>query len=880
MRLFVLFIFWFYQSLAEYRLKVLNETSISLFGILTLVEPQKYKDAYGADLKKLTLEVFYQSNEIVRVKITDASSTRWEIPNSIIERVHPVNTQLPETKGKLQYSFKYIENLFSFEIVRLSDNFSVFKSDGFPLIFQDQYIELSTSIDEESATYGLGESTRTNHALVSNKTFTMWAADIGSYIFNSNLYGSYPFYLQMLKEKKNAHGVLMMNSNGMDIDLNDKSITFKMIGGIIDLYVSVGPTPIEVVSQYTSIVGKPAMMPYWSLGFHNCKWGYKNIDEVKEVVKNYSIANIPLDTQWVDIDYMQNYKDFTLDSVNFPMDKMDEFVDNLHNNGQHFIPIVDPGIMVTSNYDALEEGLKQDIFIKDVKGGYYLGEVWPGATYFPDFIHPNAKDYWTNQLNNFHKLVSFDGIWIDMNEVSNFCNSDGMGQVCELSQACNYCVECSTVEPTNKYDFPPYKINNQKGILSVKTVAMSATQYGNIPVYNTHNLYGLAEQIVTNSALKSILQKRPFVLSRSSFLSTGVHSAKWTGDNAATWDDLKASIVSIMDFNIFGVPMIGADICGFNGDTTEELCARWIEVGSFYPFARNHNTFGALPQELYRWESVAEASRQALSIRYQLLPYLYSLFYAAHTRGEPVIRPLWMNFRSDSNALQIDEQFMWGSGVLFSPVLTSNTNTIKAYFPQGLWYSFNDQALSVDASEGGFYTSLYTPLTATNVHIFGGTIIPLQTKGGMNTKTSRLLPFIILNAFNNDNYAQGSLFIDNGDELELNNYLDISFQSMIIAKESEGDQGASGTGLFKNHIIHNSILTSSDNNNSISYEIGIIIIMGKEFDCPTQAWINNYDNNKQGGQLNVICHYNMGSITLIISNIKLKIYDEFEIIWK
>jgi alpha-glucosidase (family GH31 glycosyl hydrolase) len=359
------------------------------------------------------------------------------------------------------------------------------------------------------------------------------------------------------------------------VTLTSTEIAFKAVGGVIDLYVFVGPSPKAVVQQYTSVVGRPAMMPYWSLGFHNCKYGYTSISEVEEVVANYSAAGIPLDTQWVDIDYMEAYRDFSTDPANFPVDEMARFVDTLHENGQHFIPIIDPGIMIKDGYPAYENGLKTDVFIKDIKQGYYLGQVWPGPTYFPDFFHPNAQKYWTSELASFHDLVAVDGLWIDMNEISNFCNIDGRGQTCVNSSpnGCpspgasqtDCCLVCSEVEAGNTLDYPPYNIGNKLGLLGTKTVAASSQHYGNISVYDAHNLYGISEQIATASALRSIRGKRPFLLSRSSFLGTGNFSAKWTGDNAATWDDLKSSLISIMDFNIFGVPMVGADICALAG---------------------------------------------------------------------------------------------------------------------------------------------------------------------------------------------------------------------------------------------------------------------------------------------------------------------------
>jgi len=388
-----------------------------------------------------------------------------------------------------------------------------------------------------------------------------------------------------------------------------------------------------------------------------------------------------------------------------------------------------------------------------------------------------------------------------MNEIASFCNDDGKGQVCAntASQGCpapgasqtSCCLVCKTVDSTNKLDFPPYNIANNKGLLSAKTLAMSATHYGNITVYDAHNLYGLTEQIATAGALTDIRGKRPFVLSRSGFLSTGVHSAKWTGDNQASWDDLKASIIGVMDFNLFGVPMIGADICGFIGDSNEELCARWIEVGAFYPFSRDHNTLGAAPQELYVWPTVAEASRNALGLRYQLLPYMYTAFADAHFNGATVARALWMNFPTDPLCASIDRQFMLGDGVLLSPVLDSGATTVSAYFPQGYWYSLFTKQLSVDASTGGKTVSLATSLTQTNAHVLGGAIVPMQGSA-LTTTASRATPFSLLVALSPAGTASGSLFWDDGEQIELTEYLSVSY-SAVYARDSLGVYAGSVT---------------------------------------------------------------------------------------
>eukprot|EP01038_Epipyxis_sp_PR26KG_P009449 gene9449-12733_t len=845
------------ESTGGYSLSNVEESTSGFSGKLSLISGTS---TYGADLSSLMLYVSYESEDIIRIKITDPSSSRWEVPYNVINR-NKIGTYPKDQNTNLKLT--YNSSPFSFEVTRVSDGKSIFKADS-SIIFKDQYIQISTSTDSTATTFGLGESARTNHALKTGKTYTMWAADVPSLVKDTNLYGSFPFYLQMVNGA--AHGAMMMNSNGMDVDLQQNSITFKMIGGIIDLYVFAGSTPSQVVSQYTQIVGRPAMMPYWSLGFHNCKYGYTSLNQVQQVVANYSAAGIPLDTQWMDIDYMQNYRDFTFDSVNFPQEQVSAFVYQLHSNGQHFVPIVDPGIMVKSNYDAYEQGLKEDLFVKDIKGGYYLGQVWPGPTYFPDFLHPSAQDYWTSQMKTFHEAVNVDGIWIDMNEASNFCNDDGAGQVCAntapsgcpapgASQT-DCCLSCTMVDSSNKYDFPPYAINNNKGKLSTKTIAVSATQYGGVSMYNSHNLYGLTEQIATNQALATIRSKRPFLLTRSSFLSSGVHTAKWTGDNGATWDDLKASIVGIMDFNMFGVPMVGADICGFIYDTTEELCARWIEVGSFYPFSRNHNTLGAAPQELYLWDNVAAASRNALSIRYQLLPYMYTLFYNANTAGETVIRALWMNFPSDSNALSVDRQFMVGSGILVSPVLDQGVTSVNAYFPQGLWYSFSDKTLAVDASSGGVTKSLYTPLTSTNVHVKGGVILPLQ-QSAMTTTKGRATPFTLFAALCPKGKAFGSLFWDDGEQIEIKSYLSLSFTS-----ETNGS-----TGFFKSSINHYNYAAAS------SVGLATIIVSGKGLTKPTSALLNGKSLSSSQIVLDA------SSTSLSFTSLGLHITDSIELSW-
>lgn len=852
---------WCYYATSTpgYELSGMVETTTGMAATLTLIGDGN--NNYGADIKKLNLDVIYETSDIVRVKITDASQARWEIPETVIPRYH--TSSKPES---LNYALSYTSSPFSFKVTH-NDGRVLFALDASNFVYKNQYIEVSTSVTSGAKTFGLGESTRLNQALKTGKTYTLWAQDLAALVMDENLYGSFPFYVQMVNGM--AHGAMLFNSNGMDIVLEETSLSFRTIGGIVDLYVFAGSSPADVVAQYTQIIGRPMMVPYWSLGFHNCKYGYESLAQVEQVVANYSVAGIPLDTQWMDIDYMQDYRDFTYGSENFPVADVATFVSQLHKNGQHFVPIVDPGIMVYDNYDAYEQGLKQGIFVKDLQGNYYLGQVWPGPTYFPDFLHPSTQDYWTDQLQAFYDMVPMDGLWIDMNEVSNFCNVDGTGQVCVNSapDGCpadgasqtDCCLVCSTVDADNALDFPPYAISSSYGNLGTKTMAPSATHYNNITSYDAHNLYGLTEQIATNQALRDIRKKRPFLLTRSSFISSGTHTAKWTGDNGATWNDLKSSIISLMDFNMFGVPMIGADICGFIYDTTEELCARWIEVGAFYPFSRDHNAIGQAPQELYLWDSVTEAAKNALGMRYQMLPYMYTLFYQANTAGAMVVRSLWVNFPSDPYVLtNTDGQFMLGDAILITPVLTQGATSVNGYFPKGYWYNFAERKFFIGSTTGGVSMVLSTPLTSVNVHMRGGSILPLQ-ESAMTTTAGRQTPFTLLAALCPGGKAFGSLFWDDGEQISLDKYLSASY--VVEMSETSG-------GAFTATIDHDSIDEASNN------VIQTITVMNGSAFTPTVAILNGKTlDSKQ-----IVVDNSKYSVTF--QGLSLKLNEPFTLLWK
>lgn len=480
---------------------------------------------------------------------------------------------------------------------------------------------------------------------------------------------------------------------------------------------------------------------------------------------------------WNDDDHMDFHKDFTLNPISYPREKLVAFLDKIHSQGMKYIVLIDPGIGVNSTYGVYQRGIANDVFLK-YEGKPYLAQVWPGAVNFPDFLNPKTVDWWVNEIKRFHELVPVNGLWIDMNEASNFCSglcTIPKGKQCPTGTGPGWvcCLDCKNIT-TSRWDDPPYKINasGSQSPIGFKTIATSVVHYNGVLEYDAHSLYGFSETIATHIALQGLEGKRPFILTRSTFVGSGHYAAHWTGDNKGTWDDLKYSISTMLNFGIFGVPMVGSDICGFYPAPTEELCNRWIELGAFYPFSRDHANFYSPRQELYQWESVAESARNALGMRYKLLPYLYTLNYEAHISGAPIARPLFFSFPNLAEVYGLSTQFLLGSSLMVSPVLDEGKSEVKVLFPPGTWYSLFDMTQAVVSKEA-HYLTLDAPLHVINVHLYQNTILPMQ-QGGLLTKEARTTPFSLIVAFPagaKEAEAKGNLYLDNDElpEMKLGN---------------------------------------------------------------------------------------------------------------
>lgn len=711
------------------------------------------------DISSLRLEVIEETSGCLHLTLKDASSQRYEVhlPGGI-----------PESRADNQsvlYTAEFQSDPFGFTVRRRSNGRVIMNTTVAPLLFADQYLQLSTSL-ASSLVSGLGEHYTSILLDLNWTSLTLWNRDMAPHA-DANLYGSHPFYI-VQEEDGFAHGVFLLNSNAIEFLLQPTpALTWVSTGGILDLYVFLGPDPQSVIRQYLHTIGFPMMPPYWSLGFHLCRWGYTTSNTTRRVAQRMHNAKFPLDVQWNDLDYASKRRVFTFDPWRFK--DLPEMVDEFHQRGMKYILILDPGISSSSppgTYPPFDDGLKRDVFIKNATGQVLIGKVWPGPTAFPDFTDPETRTWWEDCIRDFHSKVPVDGLWIDMNEPASFVQGSVEG--------------C----PDSDLENPPYTPRVVGGRLNSGTLCMSAQQKLSSH-YNLHNLYGLTEAYATHRALKNVRKKRPFVLSRSSYPSIGRFSGVWTGDVRSDWEQLRFSIPAVLQLGLFGVPLVGADVCGFGGDTTEELCVRWMQLGAFYPFMRNHNDKPNAPQEPYVFGQRAQAAmRTALNLRYSLLPFLYTLFHHAHTSADTVARPLFIEFPTDPNCQSIDKQFLWGSSLLISPVLEEGAVEVAAYLPRGIWYSLHD---GQPFYSGGQYLLLAAPLDVINVHVREELIIP-QQEPALTTTASRRNPFFLTVALSAGGWARGDLFWDDGESLdtfETQNYCYIIFmagQSQLVSE--------------------------------------------------------------------------------------------------
>ncbi|KZV87042.1 glycoside hydrolase family 31 protein [Exidia glandulosa HHB12029] len=713
-------------------------------------------NAFGRDYADLTVEVVYESASRLRVSILDTAESQFRIPESVIERPKIPRESFVDSSDLV---FNFVSTpTFEFWITRRDDPTGIPLFDtriaslpptpippvipedestalrGFPLVFEDQYLQITSALPYGANIYGLGEA---------------WASsgfrrDVGSDGGRGTVQALWSRDAKSREDKNTSAGgdALLLTPPKSNVSL----VQYRMIGGVLDFYFVAGPSPIQVIEQYSEIVGKPAWMPYWSLGFHLCRRGDDNLNDTKAHVARMRDENIPLEVMWNALDLYHDYRAFTTDPERFPIAEHAAFIRSLVSDPYvarrhrpltqihvEDIPLIDPYIATQNNdtdiYYPYLSGVEQNIFVTNPDSSMHLGRARAGTIAFPDWFAQNTQSWWTDAFRNWSATgIDFDGLWIDKSF------------------------------PNSKYCSPAY------GKLGYHTMETNATHAPGYIELDVHNLFGLMEARGTYETLRALRPgERPFVMSRSTFPSSGRWAAHWLGDNHSIWADMYKSIAGVLQFQIFQMPMVGADACGFNGNSTEELCNRWMQLAAFHPFYRNHNDRNASPHEPYRWESVAEATRVATKVRYQLLPYWYTLMVNASRYGTPPVRALWFEFPDEEDLFNVDRQFLVGRDILVTPVLEPGAVTVKGIFP-GLSSGtvWRDRYTHQLVPRNSRTVTLDAPLGHINVHVRSGAALLLHATPGYTLSELRNGSYEIVVVLDEAGFASGKVYLDDG----------------------------------------------------------------------------------------------------------------------
>ncbi|NWW70114.1 MGA protein, partial [Climacteris rufus] len=777
----------YYNSDNPYFIESVAYSSSGMVATLSLDSAKvRANEALTAPISTLRLEVKYHLNNMLQFKIYDYKTPRYEVPVPLNLPSSPRST----SQDRL-YDVALKTKPFGIQIRRRSTGEVIWDSALPTFTFSDMFIQISTRLASQYI-YGFGEQEHPTFRHDMNwQTWGLFTRDQPP-TYKLNSYGYQPFYMA-LEEAGNAHGVLLLNSNAMDVTFQPTpALTYRTTGGILDFYMVLGPTPELVVKEYTELIGRPVMPPYWSLGFQLCRYGYQNDSEIAQLVEEMKAAGIPYDVQYSDIDYMIRQLDFTL-SPRFS--GLPALVDKIKKEGMRFIIILDPAISANeTDYPAYSRGVEDDVFMtwpnsdeifysKVLFREEYLYlfshtclvfllflQLYGAHSAFPDFFRNSTAEWWKREIVEYHtnprdpsKSIKFDGLWTDMNEPAAFVNGSVDGCRDEL------------------LNNPPYmpQLGFRSVGLTLKTACMEAQQRlaDGTPVrhFDVHSLYGWSQAKPSLEGLQKATKERGIVITRSTYPSSGRWAGHWLGDNTAAWDQLSKSVIGMMEFSLFGISYTGADICGFFKDSEYELCLRWMQLGAFYPYSRNHNEKGTKRQDPAAWNATFhEISRNVLNIRYTLLPYLYTLLHDAHADGTTVIRPVLHEFVEDRKTWEVYEQFLWGSALLISPVMKQGARTVDAYFPNARWYDYYTEE---DTGFRGQLKNLPAPLDHINLHIRGGYILPWQRPAN-TTFYSRKNAMGLTVALDDALFACGHLYWDDGvliDAYENGVYLLTSF---------------------------------------------------------------------------------------------------------
>ncbi|KAL0859961.1 hypothetical protein ABMA27_010277 [Loxostege sticticalis] len=643
----------------------------------------------------------------------------------------------------------------------------------------NEAISLDVSFPDADQVYGIPEHTDglALSTTTSGEPYRLYNLDVFEYELDSRMaiYGSIP--VLYAHGSKRTVGVFWHNSAETWVDVvnyadgtvvsslvnlvtggHKRRVTSRFMSesGLLDTFVMLGDTPADVFRQYTRLTGAAPLPPKFSLAYHQCRWNYVDEADVRGVDENFDLHDIPADVLWLDIEYTDRKKYFTWDAQKFPHPS--EMVANLTAKGRKLVVIIDPHIKREAGYFVHEDATDRGYYVKDKDGKDYEGWCWPGSSSYLDFLNPAVSKYYSERFRfeNFPGTSKDVHIWNDMNEPSVF-----NGPEITMPKDCRHYRE------------------HEDGAEGLHTF----WEHRHI-----HNEYGLFQIRATHQGMldRSDGKYRPFILTRSAFSGTQRYAAVWTGDNAAEWGFLAASVPMCLSLALAGLSFCGSDVGGFFKYPEPELMTRWYQAGAYQPFFRAHSHIETKRREPWLYEPATTALlRDANRRRYALLDFWYTLFYEHARDGLPVMRPLWQEYPKEQPTYTIDDTYLLGNQLLVRPVVSAGVSSVQVYLPGAesgtVWYDVD----SYQPHKANGYFSQEVNIAKIPVYQRGGTIVPRKERVRRSSALMAHDPYTLVVALDANNTAQGTIYIDDGETYEYKKnkfiYAKITYTSEEIA---------------------------------------------------------------------------------------------------
>jgi alpha-glucosidase len=551
-----------------------------------------------------------------------------------------------------------------------------------PMAWDGARVRVWKSMPAGEAYFGLGDKAGPMNRR--GRAFTLWNTDAYGWQESTDpLYKSIPFFMGLRAGR--AYGVFFDNAYRSSFDFGAQTanvLSFGADGGDIDYYFLAGPEPKKVVTEFAALTGRAPLPPLWALGYQQCRYSYYPEARVREVARTFRDKKIPVDAIYLDIDYQESNRPFTVSRSSFP--HFAGMIRDLRAEGYHPIVITDLHVarLPNAGYAPYDTGTKQDAFVKNPDGSVYVGKVWPGDSVFPDFTLTRVRDWWGGLYKDFVDL-GVAGFWNDMNEPAVFE------------------VESKTMP---------------------LSVVHRLDDGGAVDHRAVHNVFGMENARATYDGLRRLRpDERPFVLTRAAYAGAQRWAASWTGDNSSTWNHMALSTPMLLSLGLSGYGLVGDDIGGFAGSPSPELLTRWMQLGAFNPVFRGHGEKGSRDREPWVDGPEHEAiRRRAIERRYALLPYVYTAAEEMSRTGIPMMRPLFLEYPGAPELLRDDRDFLLGGDVLVAPAFSDKPQAETVALPPGAWYE--DRSSTVHESS----VTLRPALDVLPVFVRAGAIVPEQ----------------------------------------------------------------------------------------------------------------------------------------------------------